>query len=61
MSEEKAQPASSEATPRPGIREPTAEPGMAKEKITLPDGRYLIYYTFDKEVLDTKAADDARS
>jgi hypothetical protein len=22
------------------------EPGMFKEEITLPDGRYLIYYTF---------------
>ncbi|HYW52988.1 MAG TPA: hypothetical protein VFF00_02060 [Candidatus Elarobacter sp.] len=23
-----------------------AEPGVSKEQITLPDGRYLIYYTF---------------
>jgi hypothetical protein len=25
------------------------EPGMVKEPITLPDGRYLIYYTFDDD------------
>ena len=25
------------------------EPGMEKERITLPDGRYLIYYTFDDD------------
>jgi hypothetical protein len=24
-----------------------AEPGLIKDEITLPDGRYLIYYTFD--------------
>lgn len=24
----------------------TPDPGMVKEEITLPDGRYLIYYTF---------------
>jgi len=24
----------------------TPEPGMVKEEIILPDGRYLIYYTF---------------
>ena len=24
----------------------TSEPGMVKETITKPDGRYLIYYTF---------------
>ena len=24
----------------------TPEPGMTKETITKPDGRYLIYYTF---------------
>lgn len=23
-----------------------AEPGMTKDEIVLPDGRYLIYYTF---------------
>jgi hypothetical protein len=23
-----------------------AEPGLIKDEITLPDGRYLIYYTF---------------
>ena len=33
-------------TPEPGIEDETPEPGMAKERITLPDGRYLIYYTF---------------
>ena len=22
------------------------EPGLVKQQITLPDGRYLIYYTF---------------
>lgn len=22
------------------------EPGLVKDEITLPDGRYLIYYTF---------------
>ena len=26
-----------------------AEPGMHKDQITLPDGRYLIYYTFDDD------------
>lgn len=24
----------------------TPDPGVSKETITLPDGRYLIYYTF---------------
>jgi hypothetical protein len=33
-------------TPEPGTMDETPEPGMAKERITLPDGRYLIYYTF---------------
>jgi hypothetical protein len=32
-----------------------AEPGMIRERTTLPDGRYLIFYTFEDE-----AADDAR-
>ena len=27
----------------------TPEPGMVKETITKPDGRYLIYYTFDDD------------
>jgi hypothetical protein len=26
-----------------------AEPGMIREQTTLPDGRYLIFYTFDDE------------
>lgn len=26
-----------------------AEPGLIKDEITLPNGRYLIYYTFDDE------------
>ncbi|HEX3462990.1 MAG TPA: hypothetical protein VHS78_02910 [Candidatus Elarobacter sp.] len=25
----------------------TPDPGVHEERITLPDGRYLIYYTFD--------------
>ncbi len=25
---------------------------MQKQKIALPDGRYLIYYTFDKQTAD---------
>ncbi len=36
----------SDETPELGITDETPEPGMAKEQITLPDGRYLIYYTF---------------
>ena len=32
----------------------TPEPGMEKETITKPDGRYLIYYTF----ADSAVADD---
>jgi hypothetical protein len=27
------------------------EPGLVKDEITLPDGRYLIYYTFPEEVV----------
>ena len=35
----------------------TPEPGMHKERITLPDGRYLIYYTFDEtDAPDSEAA-----
>jgi len=26
-----------------------AEPGMIRERTTLPDGRYLIFYTFEDE------------
>jgi hypothetical protein len=33
-----------------------AEPGTHKNEIALPDGRYLIYYTFDD--LDDDAADE---
>jgi hypothetical protein len=29
-----------------------AEPGMIRERATLPDGRYLIFYTFDDEAAD---------
>ncbi len=25
------------------------DPGLVKEEIALPDGRYLIYYSFDDE------------
>jgi hypothetical protein len=32
--------------------EDAPEPGMVKEEIVLPDGRYLIYYTFDREDQD---------
>jgi hypothetical protein len=28
----------------------TSEPGVTKERIALPDGRYLIYYTFPEDV-----------
>jgi hypothetical protein len=36
----------SDDAPEAGTTDETPEPGMAKERITLPDGRYLIYYTF---------------
>jgi hypothetical protein len=29
-----------------------AEPGMIRERTRLPDGRYLIFYTFDDEAAD---------
>ena len=31
------------------MNDDTPEPGMVKEQITLPDGRYLIYYTFTED------------
>jgi hypothetical protein len=31
------------------VNDDTPEPGMAKETIALPDGRYLIYYTFPED------------
>jgi len=47
ITDETPEPAIANETPEPGIANETPEPGMAKERITLPDGRYLIYYTFD--------------
>ena len=37
-----------------------AEPGMQKDQITLPDGRYLIYYTFgdDDDVVVSDGRDE---
>lgn len=33
------------------------EPGLVKEEVTLPDGRYLIFYSFtDKENADGPSA-----
>jgi hypothetical protein len=29
------------------MNDENAEPGMVKEEIALPDGRYLIYYSFE--------------
>jgi len=37
------------------------EPGMVKEQITLPDGRYLIYYTFEDNDDDPADARDTAS
>ncbi|MDB5043257.1 MAG: hypothetical protein JWN27_3983 [Candidatus Eremiobacteraeota bacterium] len=34
-----------------------AEPGMIRERTTLPDGRYLIFYTFEDEAADDAGAD----
>jgi hypothetical protein len=34
------------------------EPGVFKETITLPDGRYLIYYTFAGEERRDDPSDD---
>ena len=31
------------------MNEPLPEPGVVKEEIALPDGRYLIYYTFEDD------------
>ena len=31
------------------MNETTPEPGVHAEQIVLPDGRYLIYYTFDDD------------
>jgi hypothetical protein len=31
------------------VNDDTHEPGMVKDQITLPDGRYLIYYTFAED------------
>lgn len=36
------------ARPSPDGAE-TPEPGMVKEGIILPDGRYLIYYSFPED------------
>jgi Tol biopolymer transport system component len=41
------------------VNDDTPEPGMVKEEITLPDGRYLIYYTFESS--DEDARPDARA
>jgi|GEM_PF-5399593 len=62
---EAPEPGLSEATLMSGMNETTTEPGMLKEQIALPDGRYLIYYTFEEEVdaeeAGAKATDDAPS
>ena len=34
-----------------------AEPAMIREQTTLPDGRYLIFYTFEDEAADDAGAD----
>ena len=35
-----------------------ADPGMAKDEITLPDGRHLIYYTFPAAESDDSSETD---
>ena len=47
--------------PRQGAAEvPGAKEVMRKEEITLPDGRHLVYYTFDEASAgDPIAAGDA--
>jgi hypothetical protein len=37
------------------------EPGMVKEEITLPDGRYLIYYTFVDDDAEGRGSGDGPS
>jgi hypothetical protein len=40
------------------VNDDTPDPGVVKEEITLPDGRYLIYYTFaDEPIGDGRSAD----
>jgi hypothetical protein len=34
------------------VNDDAGEPGMVKEEIALPDGRYLIYYTFPADEPD---------
>jgi hypothetical protein len=31
------------------VNDDDGEPGMTKEEIVLPDGRYLIFYRFEDE------------
>ena len=31
------------------MNEPPPDPGVVKDEIVLPDGRYLIYYTFEDD------------
>ncbi len=45
---------------RRSVNDDTAEPGMKKAEVALPDGRYLIYYTFDDDDDDDDDGDDDR-